>query len=464
VRSCRKVLRLFYRRREHMAPWALKWKRLPHRGHSCETLVLTVLKVFVGRKCSNVMQVLPTLKDVAQRAGTSVATAGRALGRYGKVASATRERVRKAARKLNYRPNALARSMKQRSSLTIGVIVGNVCNPFFSVVLRAIQGTVGGHGYMVILCDTDESIEKELAHARALLEQRVDGIILSPTAGQKGEASLAAREVYASGVPLVFIDRAVPGMKVPTVVSDNASAAEEATTHLIKQGHRRIGVVVGRRTLDTMLARVEGYRRALSKYRIKFDESLVVDAEHVGVEGGYRATKHLLDLTIPPTALLVMNSLLVLGALNAIKEKGLTMPEDIALIGWDDFDAAPHLQTPLTIVDQPAHAMASIAAEQLMRMRSNEPVDPSLHILKSKFIIRESSEKRLLNEERNASLASAKQNLVRTPPCAGRPCRTRATGGQAKRRTARVRRRGADQQVLQLDFPENPGVRLALKS
>jgi DNA-binding LacI/PurR family transcriptional regulator len=353
---------------------------------------LAALKVFVDMKPSNVMQALPTLEDVAQRAGTSVATAGRALGGYGKAASATRERVRRAARQLNYRPNALARSMKQRSSLTIGVIVGNVCNPFFSVILRAIEAAVTPHGYRVIVCNTDESIEKELAHARALLEHRVDGIIISPAAGEKGEASPAVKEIYASGVGTVFIDRAVKGMKVPTVVSDNVPAAEEATTHLIEQGHRRIGVVVGRRTLNTTLGRVEGYRRALSKYRIKFDESLVVDGKDVGVEGGYAATRHLLDLSARPTALLVMNNLLVLGALNAIKEKGLTIPEGVALIGWDGFDAAPHLQTPLTIVDQPAHAMASIAAEQLMKMRSNEPVDPFLHIvLKSKFIIRESS-------------------------------------------------------------------------
>jgi DNA-binding LacI/PurR family transcriptional regulator len=358
-----------------------------------------------------------TLDDVAKRAGTSVATAGRALGGYGKVAAATRERVLKAARQLRYRPNALARSMKQRSSLTIGVIVGNVCNPFFSVILRAVEDTIGGHGYQVIICNTDESIERELAHARALLEHRVDGIILSPTTGENGETSAAAREIYASGIPLVFIDRAVKGMKVPTVVSDNLSGAQEATTHLIEHGHRRIGIIVGRRTLDTMSERVEGYRRALSKDRIEFDESLVVDAIHVGVEGGYRATKHLLDLHRPPTALLVTNSLLILGALNAIKEKGLTIPDNIALIGWDDFYAAPHLQTPLTMVDQPAHAMASIAAEQLMKMLSNKPVDPSLHIiLKSNFIIRESTGKRLSNDERQLSPALTKRGRIRTPP------------------------------------------------
>src|SRR5437868_10916844 len=124
-----------------------------------------------------VQAVIATLDDVAKQAGTSVATAGRALGGYGKVATATRGRVLKAARQLKYRPNALARSMKQRASLTIGVIVGNICNPFFSIILRAIENTVGGDGYKVILCNTDENLAKELAHVRTLLEHRVDGII-----------------------------------------------------------------------------------------------------------------------------------------------------------------------------------------------------------------------------------------------------------------------------------------------
>jgi LacI family transcriptional regulator len=195
-------------------------------------------------------------------------------------------------------------------------------------------------------------------------------------------------------VVTVFIDRAVKGAKIPTVVSDNVAAAHEATRHLIQLGHKRIGAVVGRRTLDSMTSRIEGYRRALLEHRLKFDESLVVDAVDVGVEGGYRATKKLLERNQRPTALIVMNNLLVIGALNALKEKGLMIPEEVALIGWDDFDAAPHLRKPLTVVEQAADAMGSIAAEQLMKMRSNETVDPSLHIvLKSTLIIRESSEK-----------------------------------------------------------------------
>src|SRR5205823_329582 len=131
------------------------------------------------------------------------------------------------------------------------------------------------------------SIENELDHARRLLELRVDGIIVSPTASETGALSRATKEIYGARVPAVFVDRAVKGVKLPTVVSDNIAASHEATTHFIQLGHRRIGVIVGRRALDSMTCRIEGYRRALLEHRITFDDSLVVDAVEVGVEGGY---------------------------------------------------------------------------------------------------------------------------------------------------------------------------------
>jgi DNA-binding LacI/PurR family transcriptional regulator len=253
------------------------------------------------------------------------------------------------------------------------------------------------HGYKVIVCDTDESIENELEHVKRLFEHRVDGIIVSPTASVTGELSRATKKFYGDTIPTVFIDRAVQGINLPTVVSDNVAAATQATRHFVRLGHKHIGVVVGRRTLDSMAKRIEGYRLALMENRMAFDERLVIDAIDVDVEAGYRATKKLLQAKPRPTALLALNSLLVLGALNAIKELGLTIPGDVALIGWDDFDAALHLQKPLSVVEQPAYEMGSIAAEQLMKMRLEKSHDsPPCIVLQSRLIIRESSEKNRL--------------------------------------------------------------------
>jgi len=334
-----------------------------------------------------------TLQDVAHHAGTSVATAGRALGGYGKVSPSTRQRILETAGTLNYHPNAMARGMKQRSSSTIGIIIGDICSSFFSIVVRAIEAAVLPHGYKVIVCNTDENIEKELLHAKGLFEHRVDGLIVATTVGEDGKPCRAIKEFYGVRVPTVFVDRSVEGARIPSVYCDHPAAAYEATVHLIRQGFRRIGAVHGRRTLDTMTKRLEGYRKALADNRIKFDPALVLDGRDLGIEGGYNATRELLRRKPRPTALLAMNNLLTLGALNAIREAELQIPKDIAIVGWDDFYAAPFLSPPLTTIEQPARSMGTIAAEQLLKMLLNEPIDQSLHVvLKTNLVVRESSQ------------------------------------------------------------------------
>jgi LacI family transcriptional regulator len=332
-----------------------------------------------------------TLADVARHAGISVAAAGRALGNYGRVSAHTRSLALKAARALNYHPNALARGMKRRSTFTVGLVVGNICNPFFSTIVRAVEGTLTKHGYNLIICDSDEDVGKETKHIEVLFQRRVDGMIVAPTASRDGTRSKAAKLIAERGIPLIVIDRIVSGAKAPTIASDNLGGAHEATKYLIELGHKRIGVIVGRRTLGSMLARVEGYRRAISSAGISFDEDLVLDGIDVGVQGGYAATQQLLAMSPPPTAIFAMNNLLVLGALNAARDKGLQIPRDLSIIGWDDFDAATHIRVPLTVVDQPAGAMGAMAAEHLLRLMSGETTGQPLEILlRCNLIVRES--------------------------------------------------------------------------
>jgi LacI family transcriptional regulator len=336
-------------------------------------------------------QQLATLEDVARRAGISVATAGRALGNYGRVSPKTRNLVLRAANDLNYHANALARGMKRRSTFTVGLIVGNICNPFFSTIVRAVEAALIKHGYNLIVCDSDEDLSKEMSHIRVLFQRRVDGIIVSPSSSPDGMDSKAAELISERGVPLVLIDRLAPGARAPTVAADNIGGAFEATKYLLELGHTRIGIIVGRKTLGSMTARVEGYRRALALFGADFDESLVVDGLDVGVEGGCNAAQQLLALASPPTAIVAMNNLLVLGALNALREKGIQIPRDISIIGWDDFDAASHLSTPLTVVDQPARAMGTMAAEHLLQLMSGETAHHPLEILlRCNLILRES--------------------------------------------------------------------------
>jgi DNA-binding LacI/PurR family transcriptional regulator len=335
----------------------------------------------------------PTLEDVAQRVKLSVATTGRALGGYGRISPATKERVLQAAKELNYHPNAIARGMKERRTRTIGLIVGNILNPFFSTIVRASEDTVSHYGFNVIVCNTDENPEKELAHAKILFERRVDGLIVAPTIFDNRRASEVVKDYYGKQVPTVFVDRIIRGIMVPSVSSDNAAGAYEATQHLLELGHKRIGVIVGKCSLTSMEGRIAGYKRALRDVGLEPDETLITDAIDVGVRGGYAATHELLKRQQnKPTALLALNNLLVVGALNALKEAELHVPKDMSLICWDDFELAAHLTPPLTVVDQPAYSIGSLAAEQLMKaITQNTKLEPLEVSLKQQLIVRQST-------------------------------------------------------------------------
>ncbi len=336
-----------------------------------------------------------TLEDVAKHAKLSVATTGRALGGYGRVSVATKAKAQQAAQELNYHPNAIARGMKAQRTHTIGLIVGNILNPFFSIIVRAVEDTVSRQGFNVIVCNTDEDPEKELAHAKMLFERRVDGLIVSPTIFDNRRAASTVKLYYNKQIPTVFVDRNIAGITAPAVYSDNAEGGYLATKHLLGLGHRHIGVIVGKRSLTTMTGRIQGYQRALAEAGLACDDHLIIDAAEnvdVGVKGGYSATRKMLEKNKKVTAILVMNNLLVVGTLHALKELGVNVPHDLSLICWDDFDLAEHLVPPLTVVDQPTYSMGSLAAEQLMRtITQSAPFQPLEVVLKPHLILRQST-------------------------------------------------------------------------
>jgi DNA-binding LacI/PurR family transcriptional regulator len=337
----------------------------------------------------------PTLLDVAEHVKLSVATVGRALGGYGRVSATARAKVLKAAAELNYHPNAIARGMKEQRTKTIGLIVGNIMNPFFSTIVRAVEDTVSGQGFNVIVCNTDEEPAKELAHARNLYERRVDGLVIAPTVFDDPKVRENVKLYYGRQIPVVFVDRRMDDIEAPVVYTDNIEGAYQAAVHLLQLGHRRIGVVVGKRSLTTMSDRISGYLRGLNEAGIDSEERLIQDAAayaDVGVEGGYLATQRLLALPEPPTALLVMNNLLVLGALRALTEAKVKVPLDMSLITWDDFELAPLLPTPLSVVDQPTYTMGALAAERLLKgIAHNERPEGLEVVLKPKLLIRDST-------------------------------------------------------------------------
>lgn len=327
------------------------------------------------------------LKDVARLSGVSIATASRVVTAPHLVNETTRERVQRAIDTLQYRPSRVARRLRRDSARAnlIGLVVPDVQNPFFADVARGVENVAQAKGYMVFVGNSDEDAEKERGYLELMRAESVDGLILPPTS----EAAPALAALAKAGVPVVCVDRRLPNVPLDTVVADNVRGADAATTHLLELGHRRVGFVEGRPQLSTSRERLLGYRRALEAHDVTFDEHLV-RAGDSRQESGYRLARELLESDAPPTALLVGNNLMTLGALAAIRELGLRMPDDVALIGYDDLPWAAAFEPPLTAVRQPAYEMGRRATELLLRRVEEPAIEPTVVVLQPELIVRRS--------------------------------------------------------------------------
>lgn len=327
------------------------------------------------------------LKDVARIAGVSVSTVSRVLTASPLVNEDTRARVQQAIDALGYRPSRVARRLRRdpaRASL-IGLVVPDIQNPFFADVVRGVEGVARRHGYVVFLGNSDEDRETERRHLELMRAESVDGLILPPSAEAEPEVTALA----GAGVPVVCVDRRLGGDVLDTVVADNVRGAYEAVAHLVRLGHRRIGFIGGRPGLSTSLERRQGYTEALDANGIVLDPSLVREGDSRQATGR-RLTRELLDLPSAPTALLVGNNLMTLGALEAIHLLELRIPEDVAIIGYDDMPWALALNPPLTAVRQPGYEMGRCAAELLLQRILHPGRPPTVHVLRPELVVRRS--------------------------------------------------------------------------
>ena len=329
-----------------------------------------------------------TLNDVAERAGVSVSTVSRVLNRKAtkhRISPGTEEAILRAAEDLNYKANHLARGLRLSKTNTIGLIAPDISNPFFAYVIKRVQNIAYGLGYSLIVCNSDESLEQEIEQVNLLYRKRVDGLIAMPV-GQRYDHF---EEWLDRDGPLVLLDRCFDALHVDSVVVDNYRGAYEATEHLIAFGHERIAFVQGLPGTYTNTARLQGYRDALTAHGIRVDETLVVGGDF-RQERGYIETKLLLGLDPAPTAIFATGDLITLGALQAIYEEGLDIPNDISLMSFDDFDFASFLKCPLTAVQQPKEAMGEMAVKLLVERLDNGSKERRRIMLKPKLIVRES--------------------------------------------------------------------------
>jgi LacI family transcriptional regulator, galactose operon repressor len=325
-----------------------------------------------------------TIRDVARAAGVSTATAARALGGYGHASPAARRKVSESARELGYRPNVVARALVSRATTTVGLVVGDIENPFFAAAARGLADVMDAHGYTVLLANADEDAGRERRAVDALRARQVDGMVVVPAPGASPE-HLA--ELVTAGVPLVLLDRAVVGVAADSVLVRNVAGARAAVAHLAGLGHRRIGVVSDSPEITSSAERIQGYRQALRAAGIAPEPGLISIGGPTR-DDGEAAALRLLDRPDRPTAVFTANNFMTVGALRAARSLGLRIPADVALVGFDDLDWTTLVQPPVTVVRQPVADLGRVAGERLLRRLEGDTGPPKRIRLDANLIVR----------------------------------------------------------------------------
>src|SRR5215467_12633583 len=327
----------------------------------------------------------PSIYDVARESGVSVFTVSSVVNHKSYVSKKLRTRVEAAIAKLNYVPNLVARSLANRRTHTIGMIVPDIANPFFPMVVRGAEDAAQRHGYNLLLCNSDDSLAKEEAAIELLLSKRVDGILLTKAAG---ELSPPLRQMIAgANIPFVLVMRTYPALTKDAVVTDDYQGAYEAVCHLARSGRRRIGLISGPLKISNAKERWRGFRDALEEASLPYDPELVVEGDY-RIESGFRAGHALLSHR--PDGIYVANHLMTIGLLQAVEEMGLKCPEDFGLVSFDDYPWLGVFRPRLTTVELPKHQLGSEAAELLIQRIGGNQGKPVLKKLSPELRIRES--------------------------------------------------------------------------
>jgi len=326
-----------------------------------------------------------SIADVARESGVSIFTVSAVINNKTHVSKARRQRVEDAIRKLNYRPNLIARSLIKQKTQTIGMIVTDIANPFFPMVVRGAEDAAHKHGYNLLLCNSDDVDEKEEKELELLLSKRVDGILLTKTAGDfRPSLRQMIKDV---NIPFVLVMRTYPQLTKDAVISDDYQGAYEAVRHLARAGRRRIGLVSGPMKVSNAKERYRGFREALEAEKLPYEPELVTEGDY-RIESGFRAGHALLSQR--PDGIYCANHLMTIGLLKAAGEIGLTCPEDFGLVSFDDYPWLGVFRPRLTTVELPKHQLGSEAAELLIRRIAGDTSAPVLRKLQPELRIRES--------------------------------------------------------------------------
>jgi LacI family transcriptional regulator len=328
-----------------------------------------------------------TIRDVARHAGVSPMTVSRVINTSGTVSRETRGRVEEAIAVLGYVPSRLARGLSAQRTGTLAVLVPDVANPFFTLIVRAAEDVARRADFRVLLCDTraDLAIEREVIEE--MIAHRVEGLVIAPVSDRSREP---LRRLEAFGIPFVLVDRTVPGVDADAVLGESRAGAQRLVEHLLRLGHRRIGMIVESDLVSTARERRFGYEAALAAARIPLDPALVVEST-VDPSGGLTGMQSLLELDDRPTALFAVNNLVAVGAIEAVRAAGLEVPDDVALVCFDDIEYASRLYPFLTVMEQPAETFGTLATQLLLeRVDGRAPERKRVVVLPADFVVRRS--------------------------------------------------------------------------
>lgn len=327
-----------------------------------------------------------TIRDVAKRAKVSLGTVSRYLNGY-TLREQNRIRVEEAIRELGFQENIMAKGLKNNRSMTIGVVLASLTDLFATSVITAAENILAQENYSIIVCDFQSCPEKLDQKLRFLKSRSIDGLILFPGSC---EASTALQEYLDEGIPVVIVNDDLPSIQTDKVTVDNDNASFRAVEWLIHQNHRDIAIINGDLDTYTGRERYRGYLEALQTYDIKPREELITSG-HFSNRGGYQAASSLLSLENPPTAIYITNYYMTFGAIIAINERKIKIPDDISIIGFDHFDLSDVINPPLTVVEQPTNRIGEMAAQTVLRRIKGDYEEFPVNIsIKTRMIMKDS--------------------------------------------------------------------------
>ena len=309
---------------------------------------------------------MPTVLDVAKRAGVAPITVSRVINNSGYISQTTRERVEAAVKELGYVPNTIARGLRSKRTMTLALVVTDITNPYFTLMARGVEDVAGDSGYTVVYCNSDESEAKEEKYVNILAQRQVDGVLLVPSCGNVKTIKF----LLSNDITVVALDRRVSGVEIDSVRSDSQDGAKRLINLLIRLGHKRIAMITGPKDVSTSVDRVTGYQQALSEADL--DENELVYYGAFNQESGYEFTNQAMLHSPRPTAIFGANNFITIGIIKALHDLKIDVPGDVSVVGFDDLPESMLVNPFITVARQPAYEMGRIATELLLKRISIE--------------------------------------------------------------------------------------------